>query len=173
MRAPKLVVFAGLPGSGKSTIARELARRTGAAWLRIDAMDQAIRASGTAPKDLRDWTYRAAQALAADNLALGRDVIGDAVNDCREARDGWQAAGARAGAQVLWLEIVCSDPVLHRRRVEGRTSDIPGLVLPDWDAVATRSYEAWDRGRTAIDTARLDLDACVALALRAWDGQGP
>jgi predicted kinase len=38
----KLIVMAGLPASGKSSIARELARRTGAVWLRVDSMDQAI-----------------------------------------------------------------------------------------------------------------------------------
>jgi predicted kinase len=73
---PTLVVMAGLPASGKSRIARELSRQMGAIWLRIDSMDQAIWASGTAPDDLRDWTYRAAQAVALDNLSLGRDVVG-------------------------------------------------------------------------------------------------
>ena len=33
---PMLVVFAGLPGSGKSTIARRFAGITGAVWLRIE-----------------------------------------------------------------------------------------------------------------------------------------
>jgi AAA domain len=86
---PTLVVMAGLPASGKSSIARELARQMNATWLRIDSMDQAIWASGDAPTDLRDWTYRAAQAVALDNLGLGHDVVGDCVNDSREARDGW------------------------------------------------------------------------------------
>jgi predicted kinase len=52
----RLIVLAGLPASVKSTIAREVARRTGAVWLRVDSMDQAIWASGTAPTDLQDWT---------------------------------------------------------------------------------------------------------------------
>jgi hypothetical protein len=82
----------------------------GAIWLRIDSMDQAIWASGTVPKDLLDWSYRAAQAVAADNLALGWDIIADCVNDCQEARDGWEAIGQRTGAEVKWLEVVCSDP---------------------------------------------------------------
>jgi predicted kinase len=34
-----LIVFAGLPGSGKSSIARELAREIGAIWLRIDSIE--------------------------------------------------------------------------------------------------------------------------------------
>lgn len=161
----RLIVFAGLPASGKSTIARQVAAKTGAVWLRIDAMDQAIWASGTAPADLHDWTYRAAQALASDNLALGHDVIADCVNDWQAARDGWQDAAGRVGAQVVWLEIVCSDAAEHRRRVETRTSDIPGLALPSWEAVSARDYHAWDRDHFSIDTAHKTIAECVKAAL--------
>jgi predicted kinase len=40
-----LIVFAGLPASGKSSIARALALELGAVWLRIDSIEQAIRES--------------------------------------------------------------------------------------------------------------------------------
>ena len=163
----RLIVLAGLPAVGKSSLARALAQRTGAVWLRVDSMDQAIWASGTAPADLQDWTYRAAQAVAADNLALGREVIADCVNDLQAARAGWQAAGDRAGAEVVWLQIVCSDPAEHRRRVETRTSDIAGLPLPAWDAVRARDYQPWDRPPVTIDTADTSLAECVAAALAA------
>jgi predicted kinase len=165
---PRLIVLAGLPAAGKSVIARELARRIGAIWLRIDSMDQAIWASGTAPADLRDWTLRAAQAVAADNLSLGRDVVADGVNDWAAGRALWDKAGERAGATVHWLEVVCTDPEEHRRRVETRTSDVPGLVLPDWDAVQACSFDAWDRARTVIDTAHKDLESCVLEALAVF-----
>ncbi|MGF6427680.1 MULTISPECIES: AAA family ATPase [Bradyrhizobium] len=157
----RLIALAGLPGTGKSGIARQLAPRIGAMWLRIDSMDQAIWASPSAPRDLADWTYRAAQAVATDNLALGFDVLADCVNDCQASREGWEMAAQRAGAEVKWLEIACSDPAEHRRRVETRTSDIAGLALPDWDAVARRAYDAWDRDRLIVDTAHRSLEACV------------
>ena len=162
---PRLVVLAGLPAAGKSTIARELAGRMGALWLRIDSMDRAIWASGTAPEDLQDWTYRAAQAVAEDNLRLGRDVIADAVNDWKEARDAWAEAGRRAGAEVVFIEIVCSDPAEHRQRVESRASDLPGLRLPGWDAVASRDDRPWDRERHVIDTAGRGAGEGVKAAL--------
>ena len=41
-----LVVFSGLPGTGKTTIASQLARQTGAAYLRIDVIEQALRDAG-------------------------------------------------------------------------------------------------------------------------------
>lgn len=101
----RLIVFAGLPASGKSTIAREVAAQIGVMWLRIDSMDQAIWASGTAPSDLRDWTYRAAQAIAIDNLVLGRAVIADCVND-------WRGGARRMAARRR-----------HRRRTDRVAGD--------------------------------------------------
>ena len=160
-----LIVFAGLPGSGKSAIARELALRTGAIWLRADSIEQAIRDSGVVPGELADAGYRAAQAVAFDNLRLGRDVVADCVNDWKIARDGWQAAGLRAGVEVVWVEIVCSDVDEHRRRVETRVSDVPGLDLPDWPAVVGRDYHEWDRERLVVDTAVRSVEESVELVL--------
>lgn len=157
----KLIALAGLPGVGKSSIARGLARRSGAVWLRIDSMDQAIRASGTAPSDLLDWTYRAAQAIATDNLILGLDVIADCVNDCEEAREGWESAARRSNTEVVWLEVLCNDVEEHRRRIETRSTDVVGLSLPDWNAVAGRTYAPLKRNHLVIDTAYRGLDECL------------
>ena len=41
-----LVVLSGLPGVGKTTIARELVRATGAVYLRIDSIEQVLRHAG-------------------------------------------------------------------------------------------------------------------------------
>ena len=38
-----LIIFGGLPGTGKTAIAQQLARELGAVYLRIDSMEQAIR----------------------------------------------------------------------------------------------------------------------------------
>jgi predicted kinase len=46
-----LIVFSGLPASGKSSIARALAQKTGAIWLRKDSIEQAIRDSGAWDRD--------------------------------------------------------------------------------------------------------------------------
>jgi predicted kinase len=135
-------------------------------WLRIDSMDQAIWASGTAPNDLLDWTYRATQAVAAYNLVLGFDVIADCVNDCEDAREGWEAAARKACSGVAWLEIVCSDAAEHRRRIETRSTDIAGLSLPGWDAVAGRACAAWMRDHFTVDTAHRSLEVCVEEAFR-------
>jgi predicted kinase len=110
MGAPTmLIIFAGLPASGKSTIARALARELGAVWLRIDSIEQAIRESGVVAGSLDDAGYRAAYAVAEDNLRLGRVVIGDSVNPWMLTRNAWPDTGLRIGARVVEIETVCSD----------------------------------------------------------------
>jgi predicted kinase len=43
-----LIVFGGLPATGKTTIARELTRRLAATYLRIDMIEQRLRDEGLA-----------------------------------------------------------------------------------------------------------------------------
>jgi predicted kinase len=121
-----LIVFAGLPGTGKSSVARELAGKLDAVWLRIDSIEQAIRESRVLPGSIDDVGYRAAFAVAGDNLRLGRIVVTDSVNDWIVTRNVWRDIGVRAGARVVEVEMVCSDPQEHRRRIETRASDVPG-----------------------------------------------
>lgn len=145
-----LIVIGGLPGVGKTTIARELARQIAAVHVRIDSIEQAIRDSGM---PLYDAGYRVAYAVAEDNLRVGRTVIADSVNPLAVTRDAWLSVANRAHASALEIEITCSDATEHRRRVETRASDIAGLSPPAWQEVVTRDYESWNRERLVIDTA--------------------
>jgi predicted kinase len=163
----RLIVFAGLPGTGKSSIARGLAMETGAVWLRIDSIEQAIRESGVVPGSIDDAGYRAAYAVAEDNLRLGRDVIGDSVNPWMLTRNAWRDTGLRTGARVIEVEILCADVEEHRRRIETRAKEVPGLALPDWQAVIGRDYHLWDRDHLTIDTAGRSIAACIELILAA------
>ena len=162
-----LIVFAGLPGTGKSSVARELAGKLDAVWLRIDSIEQAIRDSAVLPGSIDDAGYRAAFAVAGDNLRLGRVIVTDSVNYWMVTRDAWRDLGVRAGARVLEVEIVCSDREEHRRRIETRATDVPGLVAPDWAAVMERDYQPWNREHLTIDTAGSSVGDCVNQVLAA------
>jgi predicted kinase len=154
-----LIILGGLPGVGKTTIARELAQRIGAVHVRIDSIEQGIRDSGVLSGPMNDAGYRAAYAVAEDNLRLGRTVIADSVNPIAVTRDAWRAVAERAGVEAVEVEIVCSDVLEHRRRVEGRLSDSAGLRLPSWRQVVERAYEPWSGA--VVDTAGQSVEQSV------------
>lgn len=160
-----LIIFAGLPATGKTAIALELARRLGAVYLRIDSIEQAIRASrtenGAPAPPVYDEGYRAAYALAEDNLRLGLTVVADSVNPLQITRDAWLAVARRANTPALEVEIICSDAAEHQRRVDSRVTDVPGLKLPAWQDVQAREYHPWARDRVRIDTAKLTVEESV------------
>jgi predicted kinase len=126
-----LIVLGGLPGVGKTTIARELAWQLGAVHIRIDSIELAIRDSGVTVVSLDDAGYRVGYAVAEDNLRLGRIVIADSVNPLAITRDAWRAVAARAEVTVAEVEVACSDKQEHRRRVEQRLGKIPALSGAD------------------------------------------
>lgn len=170
-----LIALAGLPGTGKTTVARELVRvlATGAPagraalHLRIDTIEQILLETGAFGPGLGPVGYCVAHGVAEDNLRLGTVVISDCVNPLRITRDGWAAVAARAGVPILDVEIVCTDGAEHRRRVENRRTDIAGLVLPTWQQVVDRPYDAWDRPRLVIDSARQSAPGAAAVIAAA------
>ncbi|KUF09095.1 AAA family ATPase [Pseudoponticoccus marisrubri] len=158
-----LVVLAGLPGVGKSTLARALAARIGALWLRIDAIEQALRESHMqVAGDLADGGYAAARAVAGAALGQGFDVVADSVNPAPVTRGPWRETARGAGADLCEVELICADKAIHRARVERRGAEVPGLALPDWAAVCRRAYHPHPDADLRLDSAVLGVDEMVA-----------
>ena len=156
-----LIVFGGLPGTGKTTIAREIARRRRAVYLRIDSIEQAIRSAGLSIEEIGAMGYDVAYVLAEANLKLGQVVVADSVNPIELSRGAWRAVATAASVSIAEIEVVCSDAREHRRRVESRSHDVRGLIPPTWDDVVRRHYEPWSSPRIVVDTATLSVREAV------------
>ena len=156
--SPVLVAMAGLPGTGKSTLARAIGRESGAVVLAVDAIEAAMWRAGIGGPDAQVSTglaaYAVAQTLAGDLLTAGHSVVADAVNAVEPARAAWRNLAAEHGVPIRWLEVTCSDPEIHRERLASRGARYEGFREPTWPQVQAREVEPWTDGRLLLDSIR-------------------
>lgn len=157
-KKPKLYIFSGLPGTGKTTLSQKLCKKIDAFYLRIDTIEQTLR--DFIFTDIQEEGYKLAYKIAAENLSLGKNVIADSCNPINLTRREWQKTATESNADFVNIEVICSDTEEHRRRIETRLSDVSGLVLPNWENVKNREYHPWSSERIIIDTANKTLDKC-------------
>ncbi len=171
--APLLVVVGGLPATGKTTICRAVATAAGAAHVRLETIEQSIRRADDdgGPGALatavdRGLGYGIAQDVAVDLLRCGVDVVADSVNPIAVTRRAWLDVARAGGAEVVQVEVRCSDEVQHQRRSVTRSVDIVGLTPPTWNQIQQRAWEPWDAD-VVIDTAGASPRASTTELLRA------
>jgi predicted kinase len=150
-----LIVVAGLPGSGKSTVAVDLGRALSCAVLGVDQAEAAMwRAGVSRSAPTHHAAYLVVAALAAEQLALGHDVIVDAVNGPEPARAQWRDLAEQMDAELKFIVVECGDDRIFRDRVERRSRKIEGFPEPTWEGVLRRRAEfpPWTDERLTIDS---------------------
>lgn len=162
---PTLYVIGGLPATGKTTVSRALARRLAAAYIRIDTIEATIVAQSELDHPLGPVGYGVGYRMAADQLGVGLDAVAESVNPIMITRDAWRDVALESGADVVEIEIICSDPGEHFRRASTRVLDIDRLDGPTWVEIQERDYHPWTRDRLVLDTAQLSPDEAVARIL--------
>lgn len=154
VRVPVLVVTAGLPGSGKSTIAEIIAGRLGTTAISVDPIESAILKAGIdsdQPTGLA--AYLVAERMAEQVLVNGHSVIVDAVNAVEPARLQWRDLAERCGVKLRIVETVCSDTELHEERLANRT----GLVAAAHAVEQSiEDYAEWKGAAAALPRVTLD-----------------
>lgn len=153
---PMLIVMSGLPGTGKSELARELGRRLRIPVFSVDPIESAVLQAGIEQSfETGLAAYLVAEALADAQLALGLDAIVDAVNAEEPGKAMWRNLAIKHEVPLRIIECHCSDEALHRERVTKRVRGLANLPEPTWESVQRRrlAYTPWSEPVLSIDAA--------------------
>lgn len=146
-------------------MAQELSRRVSAVYVRIDTIEQKLKDLHAA--EVTTEGYEVGYRIAAENLQLGLSVVADSCNSVVITRKAWENVAAESGAHFLNIEIICSDKVEYRRRIETRSSTVRGLESTTWQEVEDREYHSWSGDRIVIETAGKSESESIADLHRA------
>jgi predicted kinase len=157
-----LVVMMGLPGTGKSAIASAIAKSIRAPIFSVDPIEATLIQAGIRREQRSGYAaYDLALMLARSQLELGQSAVIDAANYIEIARAWWRDLAAEFAVSRVLIECVCSDPAVHRQRIESRQRNIPGFIYePSWDDVQQlrTEYVACTEERLVLDAVD-DLEA--------------
>jgi predicted kinase len=170
-----LVVLAGRPGTGKTTIGRLLARRLRAAYLRTDVIAGPMLYEGLTEDKAAAGrvAYGIAREVATENLRAGVPCVVDGVHATHARRARWRGVCEATRTRLVQLEMTLSDAVEHRLRVEKRQAQ--GYLDPTWEQILDMRYDDWseatDGHRLVVDT--FDTDAALARCLTHVTSSNP
>jgi predicted kinase len=141
----QVIIFTGLPGTGKSTLAERVARTVRAPAFSGDWLMGGLKPAHAALAKLDRSEYLAAwfgllATLVTRQLMLDQSAIVDGiVSDSQFAL--FRETADQFAARLSLIECVCSDEAVHRARIEGRIRGIAGWHEVGWDHVERMRVE--------------------------------
>ena len=120
--SPSLVILCGLPGTGKSHFARELARRAPFVWLNSDRTRKLLVDRPSYSRREHRRVFSAMHVLTKGYLRDGYSVVFDATNLNENVRRPLYESANEVGVEPLIIRFTAPSDLVHRRlinRAEG------------------------------------------------------
>jgi predicted kinase len=155
----KLIVFSGLPGTGKSTLAEAIGKYFSIPVFARDWLEATLLRCELQPmredKSLSWAGYELMTVLAERQLMLEQSVILDSVAATQTIRNTWRQLAAQYDAEWLVIECTCSDESIHRSRLKERKREIPGWHELTWFDIekVKQYYSPWNEKRLVLNMA--------------------
>jgi predicted kinase len=161
--------MSGLPGCGKTTVARQVAQALGIPLFAKDRIQSLLRQRGLAGRATADGYYLLLD-MADEQLSLGVSVILDAVFPQAGFRQEAADIASRHGARWRPIDCFCSDELEWRQRLNRRQH----AYVPHWSPVGWEEVERmrdlfvpWPPGEALMVDSMNGIDNNLHRAL-AW-----
>lgn len=120
----RLILFSGLPGCGKSTLARQLVRDLSCAYFAKDRIQRVL--DDEIPDVKLVHGYQVLLDLVEEHVALGVDVVLDAAFPLAGFREVAEQMAQTYQARFLPVWCICSDAAVWEARLANRVQYVPG-----------------------------------------------
>jgi predicted kinase len=175
---PLLLMLCGLPGTGKSTLARRLHCRLPAVVVESDRVRQTLFNPSTYTAEESRRVHIVCHILIGWCLRHYYHVIYDATNLYEYHRQLAYRLAERNGARLLVVEVTASEEVIRERLAPRRRED-PAVPEPDdysdadWEVYLRmrRRAEPIQHEHITLDTSDGDIEQAVERVLEAARGQ--
>jgi predicted kinase len=153
----KLIIFSGLPGTGKSSLAEALGRQLSIPVFAKDWLEATLLRSGLMASDpeksIGFMGYELLTTLAERQLMLNQSGILDSVASTQSIRNTWRQLCDQYQAQWRVIQCICSDESVHRAHLAKRQRKIPGWHELEWrDVEKVKVYfSPWQGEHLVLD----------------------
>jgi predicted kinase len=153
----KMIIFSGLPGTGKSMLAEALGKHLRIPVFARDWLEATLLRCELNParagKSLGWAGYELLTTLAERQFMLEQSVILDSVAGMQTIRSTWRQLAEGYGTDWHVIECVCSDESIHRSRLNQRNRGIPGWHELEWSDVekVKQYFVPWEEERLVLD----------------------
>ncbi len=136
-----LTLVCGLPGSGKSFLARRLARALNAEYISSDAVRMRVLEQRSYSAYERNNIYSLMQKMTRDALNSGRNVVADATFYRRALREEFRRLAGDLNIAFKLIEVRAARPTIERRLKRPRRTSEADLAVHDKIAAEFESVE--------------------------------
>lgn len=149
MHSPRLVVYCGLPGVGKSTVSEYTAEQLSAIRYRSDEVRYDLFDDPAYTPEEMARTYEEMLDRTREDLDAGRDVVVDGTFKRARDREEARAIARETGAQLQFVRVTCP-PAVVRDRITSRTDDASDADLSVYEKLR-EEFEPLECDHVVID----------------------
>lgn len=157
-----VIAVIGLPGSGKTFLAKELALQIGGVHLSSDQVRTALKQRGKYDEDTKLGIYQSMLDLTASALRDKRRVVLDATFQKAHIRNLFLQTAARFRVPLYFIEVRASEEVIKERIAERRTDSEADFSVYKKIKVA---FEPLEGDHLILHSDRMDLEEMISSVL--------
>jgi predicted kinase len=147
--APEMIVVCGLPGVGKSRVARLLADHLSATVHRTDVVRKDLVDDPEYTAEETDRVYQAIRRRARETVAGGKRAILDGTFRTQALRADVAATADGMGIDLQFIHVECDEDVV-RERIAERTGGVSDAAFDEY-LLLKSEFDEFTRPHAAID----------------------